>query len=593
MAVQSDTDRADEFIFDWNELNRKGRLVPHGFSLFDETLRDGLQNPSVEDPGIEDKLRILHLMDDLGIDEANVGLPGSSKRAFEDVLRLCKEVVDCKMKIKVAAAGRTVVGDITPTIEISQRAGIPIEVYAFIGSSPIRQYVEQWDVSLIAKRSAEAIDVAVKAGLPVAYVTEDTTRSRPEVLTHALPHGHRPRRHAPLPVRHGRATPRPTACATSCSSRASVIAGDRRHGRHRLARPQRPRLRAGERDLGARVRRRPRARDGARHRRARGQRGDGAPAHEPAPARAARAPSATSRSSSSTARRSRAPSAGRFRSTIRSSAATRSAPRRACTPPRSSRRCRRATSWLADRVYSGVPAGMFGRHQEIGIGFMSGASNVGYWLRQRNIEPSEDLVAAILEVAKATTHILSDEEVLAVIARVRDDAAYPAIAARLLGIDVGTTGVRAAVFDAARDACWPKRASRARTTTPAPGRAEADAEAWWTAVRAVVRAPGASGVRSTRCDGVAVTGQAPTAVLVDGAGRPLRPAILWLDVRADAEARALDAALGPGRAEAIGGNRMHAYFLGPQARVAPRARAGGARSRGAGRCSRTPSSRCA
>jgi len=179
----ANADRAGEFVFDWNEVNRKGRLVPQSFSLFDETLRDGLQNPSVEDPGIEDKLRILHLMNDLGIDEADIGLPGSSKRAFDDVLRLCKEVVDCRMSIRIAAAGRTVVSDITPMIEISQRAGLPIEVYAFIGSSPIRQYVEQWDVSLIAKRSVEAIDVAVKAGLPVAYVTEDTTRSRPEVLT--------------------------------------------------------------------------------------------------------------------------------------------------------------------------------------------------------------------------------------------------------------------------------------------------------------------------------------------------------------------------------------------------------------------------
>src|SRR5688572_18201335 len=176
-------DRATELIFDWNEVNRKGRLIPENATFFDETLRDGLQNPSVVDPKIEDKLKILHLMEDLGIHAADVGLPGSSKRAFEDVLRLCKGVVDCKMKIKIACAGRTVVGDITPMVELSQRAGIPVEVYAFIGSSPIRQYAEEWGVNLMAKRSAEAIDVAVKAGLPVAYVTEDTTRSRPEVLT--------------------------------------------------------------------------------------------------------------------------------------------------------------------------------------------------------------------------------------------------------------------------------------------------------------------------------------------------------------------------------------------------------------------------
>ncbi|HEY2370093.1 MAG TPA: 2-isopropylmalate synthase, partial [Polyangiaceae bacterium] len=100
----TDSDRAGHLIYDWNEVDRRGRLIPKGVSFFDETLRDGLQNPSVRDPSIEHKLEILHLMDDLGIDEADIGLPGSSKRAFEDVLRMCKEVVDCKMKIRVACA---------------------------------------------------------------------------------------------------------------------------------------------------------------------------------------------------------------------------------------------------------------------------------------------------------------------------------------------------------------------------------------------------------------------------------------------------------------------------------------------------------
>ena len=245
----TERDRAADLIFDWNEVNRKGRILPKNATFFDETLRDGLQNPSVVDPGIEEKLKILHLMEDLGIHVADVGLPGSSKRAFEDVLRLCKEVVDCKMKIGIACAGRTVVGDITPMIEVSQRAGIPVEVYAFIGSSPIRQFVENWDVELIAKRSAEAIDVAVKAGLPVAYVTEDTTRSRPEVLTTlfraaidhgasaALPLGHRRPRDA-----RRRAQPDPV--------HEERRRRHRRRDRHRLARPQRSRARARERASG-------------------------------------------------------------------------------------------------------------------------------------------------------------------------------------------------------------------------------------------------------------------------------------------------------------------------------------------------------
>jgi xylulokinase len=134
--------------------------------------------------------------------------------------------------------------------------------------------------------------------------------------------------------------------------------------------------------------------------------------------------------------------------------------------------------------------------------------------------------------------------------------------ATLLGVDVGTTGVRAAVFDehghvlaAAVEPC-PHEAA-------AQGYAEADPEAWWSALGRACRRAGQVAPLD-RVDAVGVTGQAPTAVLVDGDGRALRRAILWLDVRADVEARAIDRALGKGRAEAIGGNRMHAYYLGPK-----------------------------
>jgi 2-isopropylmalate synthase len=412
-----DADRADQFIFDWNEVNRKGRLVPQSFSLFDETLRDGLQNPSVEDPGIEDKLRILHLMDDLGIDEADIGLPGSSKRAFEDVLRMCKEVVDCKMNIKIAAAGRTVVGDITPMIEISQRAGIPVEVYAFIGSSPIRQYVEQWDVSLIARRSAEAIDVAVKAGLPVAYVTEDTTRSRPEVLTTlfraAIDHG---ATRLCLSDTVGHATP--DGVRNLVQFTRGVIAGTGAtvgidwHGHNDRGfalenaiwalefgadRVHATALGIGERVGNAAMELL------LMNLRLLGQLGSD------------RDLTKLVEYCETVAR------AVHWQVPLNYPLVGRDAFRTATGVHAAAivKAMQKNDVWLADRVYSGVPAGMFGRHQEIGIGFMSGASNVGYWLRQRNIEPSEDLVAAILQVAKATTHILGDDEVMSIIARVR------------------------------------------------------------------------------------------------------------------------------------------------------------------------------
>ena len=408
-----------ELIYDWNEIGRKGRLIPRGVTFFDETLRDGLQNPSVTDPHVEQKLKLLHLMNDIGIDVADIGLPGSSKRAFDDVLRMCREITDHKLNIKVACAGRTVVGDITPMIEISQRAGIPVEVYAFIGSSPIRQLAEEWDLDLIMKRSAEAIDVGVKAGLEVAYVTEDTTRSRPEVLSSlfrmAIDHG---ASRLCLCDTVGHATP--DGVRNLIDFTKSIVAGagakvgidwhghndrglalenalwalefgaDRVHGTalgigERVGNAQMELILLNLKLLGL-------LEDQDLTRlldycnTAAEAVGWNVPINYPLVGRDA------------------------FRTATGVHAA-------AIIKAES-----KGDAWLADRIYSGVPAGMFGRRQEICIGYMSGASNVNYWLRTRKIEPSKELVDRILAKAKTTQHNLSDEEILAVVNEAKGSA---------------------------------------------------------------------------------------------------------------------------------------------------------------------------
>jgi 2-isopropylmalate synthase len=73
---------------------------------------------------------------------------------------------------------------------------------------------------------------------------------------------------------------------------------------------------------------------------------------------------------------------------------------------------RKGESWLADRIYSGVPASMFGCGQTIEIGPMSGASNVNWWLVQHGYSPDEALVGALLALAKRSDRVLNDEEVL-------------------------------------------------------------------------------------------------------------------------------------------------------------------------------------
>jgi 2-isopropylmalate synthase len=400
-------------IFDWNEFGRKGRIIPQRFEFFDETLRDGLQNASVDDPQIEQKLRLLHLMHDVGIHVADIGLPGSSQRAFEDVLRMCKEITDNKLNLKVACAGRTVVSDITPMIEISQRAGIPVEIYTFIGSSPIRQFAEDWDMDTILARSAEAIDVGVKAGLPVTYVTEDTTRSRPEMLATlfkmAIDHG---AARLCLCDTVGHATPDGVrnlidftkSVIVGCGANVGIdwhghndrglalenalwaleFGADRVHGTalgigERVGNAQMELILLNLKLLGVlegqdlthlldycRC-----AAEGV---------GWTVPINYPLVGR----------------------DAFRTATGVHAAAIIKAQ--------------KKGDNWLADRVYSGVPAGMFGREQEICIGYMSGASNVNHWLRKHDVEPTTHIVDAILAKAKSEKHILSDEEIRAVIA---------------------------------------------------------------------------------------------------------------------------------------------------------------------------------
>ena len=170
-------------IYDWNKSENAfdWSSVPE-IQLDDETLRDGLQNPTVVDPPIEDKIRLLHLMDRLGIHTADIGLPGAGPRAVEAVTALAQEIVDSGLSIAANCAARTVVADVRPIAEISQKVGIPIEACTFIGSSPIRQYAEDWTLAKMLRVTEEAVTFAVSEGLPVMMVTEDTTRAQPEVL---------------------------------------------------------------------------------------------------------------------------------------------------------------------------------------------------------------------------------------------------------------------------------------------------------------------------------------------------------------------------------------------------------------------------
>ncbi|HWR34806.1 MAG TPA: LeuA family protein [Clostridia bacterium] len=171
-----------ELIYDWNQvfaqaLKPKGRVL-----LDDESLRDGLQSPSVRDPSISEKIEILHLMENLGLNMLDVGLPGAGPRAFEHSLALVQEIARAGLNIKPNAAARTHENDIRPVAEIQQKTGIPVEVAMFIGSSPIRRYTEGWTDDFLLQTTEKAVKLARSLDLEIMYVTEDTTRCDPETI---------------------------------------------------------------------------------------------------------------------------------------------------------------------------------------------------------------------------------------------------------------------------------------------------------------------------------------------------------------------------------------------------------------------------
>lgn len=171
-----------DLIYDWNVAGPRHVPADLSVELDDETLRDGLQSPSVTAPSMADKIQILHLQAALGIQASNIGLPGAGPQAARDVMALAREIADARLNISPNCAARTLSVDIEPIVEASEAAGIPIEAAVFIGSSPIRQFAEDWEIERMLRHTSEAVEYAISHGLPVMYVTEDTTRAQPETL---------------------------------------------------------------------------------------------------------------------------------------------------------------------------------------------------------------------------------------------------------------------------------------------------------------------------------------------------------------------------------------------------------------------------
>jgi 2-isopropylmalate synthase len=398
----------EPLIHDWNPRPPAPR---YPLKLNDETLRDGLQSPSVFNPSIPEKLEILHFMEDLGLYSAAVGLPGAGPHAFSDVLAICQEIARARMKLYPYCAARTHPNDITPIIEIQQRSGIKVQAALFIFSSPIRQFAEDWTVDRMLKVSETAIEFAHKNDVPVMYVTEDTTRSQPETLErlYGMAIEHSVERLC-ISDTVGHATPE-GAAAVVRFVRAMVEKSGRDigvdwHG-HR------------DRDLGV-------ANALAAHFAGAdrihgsmlgiGERVGNTPIDmlmvnfklmglfdhdlKKLPAYAHKVASAC-----------RVPLPDNYPVLGRDAFRTQTGVHADAI----AKAYRKGDAWLANRIYSGVPADDFGLSQVIEVGPMSGKSNVRFWLEKRSIPATDELVDRIFERAKHSDHILSDDEIREVI----------------------------------------------------------------------------------------------------------------------------------------------------------------------------------
>jgi len=398
------THEALALIHDWNSTSQPAH-ARREIGLMDETLRDGLQSPSVKQPGIEDRLWMLHLMAALGIDEVNIGIPATGERVLRQAAILAQEVSQAELPLSCLCGARLLQADIEPIINLSQKIGVPIVAGLFVGSSPIRRYTEGWDVADLVRSVRQAVRFTAKHDLPVMFIAEDTTRTDPETIRrlygtaiecgartvvisdtvgHATPrgagrlvrfvrdlvgpdividwHGHRDRGMA-------------TACAIAAVEagadriQATALGIGERSGNTPMEQVLVNLQLLGyiERDLTYLPEYCHLVADAC---------GVTLPANQPIVGE----------------------DAFRTATGVHAAAVIKAL-------EMSDRR-------LADQVYSGVQAAMIGRTQKIEIGPMSGSSNVRYVLQQIGVEPGDDLVQHILKVAKSSDHVMSEIELL-------------------------------------------------------------------------------------------------------------------------------------------------------------------------------------
>ena len=411
--------KTSDLIYDWNQIDSASIRPAGAVLLNDETLRDGLQSPSVRDPSIEEKIRILHLMEALGINSLDLGLPGAGQHAVDDIQALAREIVQHKMTIRANCAARTLESDIRPIAEIVQRTGLKIEAATFLGSSPIRRYTEDWTDDFLLQTTEKAVKYAVSLGLDSMYVTEDTSRCDPAMVKRLY------------------------SAAINCGARAIVICDTAGHatpvGAFALVRfviaevvkPSGEEIRVdwhGHSDRGFAVANSMAALVAGAdcvHATALGigeRAGNTQMDQMLVNLKLMGIPPWTDQDLTKLKQYCQAVSnatgvpippnypivgedAFRTATGVHAAAVIKA--------------YKKNDIELANAVYSGVPSQLFGLEQVIEVGPMSGKSNVLFWLERHGIAPSDEIVERIYTRAKASNHTLSEAEILECVEKVK------------------------------------------------------------------------------------------------------------------------------------------------------------------------------
>jgi len=405
----------NKLIYDWNvidyDINCNPANHPHDVWFDDETLRDGLQSPSARNPSIEQKIELLSYMERLGIQKVDLGLPGAGPFHLEHISAMLSHISDNDYQIRPGAAVRTLMHDIEPLVEMQHKHGMEIQASAFLGTSPIRQYTEGWTMEKLISTMEKAVSYAVENEVPVMFVTEDTTRSKPEDVKAIY------QRAMELGVRRlcvcdtcGHVTPNGVKKLLNFIDEEVIKDGGYQRNQIEVNWH-------GHQDRGLGVANNIAAVEAGAdviHGTALGV-GE----------RAGNAPMDQTLVNL------------KLMGVIDNDLTlldeyTRKANEYIEVPlPRNYpifgtdafetgtgvhasaviKAMRKGDDWLADRVYSGVPAGDFGLKQVIRIGHMAGRSNIVWWLEQNGYEVTDELVAHMFEVAKKQSRNMTDAEI--------------------------------------------------------------------------------------------------------------------------------------------------------------------------------------